>query len=190
MSNSRNDASTDPFAALKAKMDAPEGFVTQSDDVVGYWNPEECPIQCIPRAAKIFDGNIEKSKPSVLLIVELTAPCIIVTKKAEGETEGERFVGKPGDMVGIWGKPGMRAIRDLGGVECWVKYTGEKDTGKPNPMKLFDVKSKSKGRRIEISDDSRKESKGVKTFLDTPSMPKGDADDGHDADENWIPPGL
>jgi hypothetical protein len=192
MSNPNNNASTvDPFAALKAQLDAaPEGFVTQSDDVVGYWNPEEAPIRCIPRTAKIFDGNIEKSKPSILLIVQLTAPCIVNLKKEEGESEGEKVIAKVGDMVGIWGKPGMRAIRDLGGVEVWIRLSGEKDTGKPNPMKLFDVKASAKGSRIVVTDDSRKESKGVKTWMDGASMPKGGADDGHDANEDWVPPGL
>jgi hypothetical protein len=187
MSNSTNNTA-DQFAALKAQLDAaPEGFITQSDDVVGYWNPEEAPIRCIPRTAKLFDGNIEKSKPSILLIVQLTAPCVVNLKKEEGEVEGEKFIAKIGDMVGIWGKPGMRAIRDLCGVEVWMRMSGEKDTGKPNPMKLFDVKAQGKGTRIVISDDTRKESKGVKTWMDGASMPKSGADDAGDANEDHIP---
>jgi hypothetical protein len=172
--NSKADVrgDTSEFDKIRAKLNAaPEGFNTQSDDVVGYWDSDVCPILCIPRTAKVFDGNIDAEKPSILLIVELAADCPVRLKKEEGVEEGETIVAKKGDMVGIWGKPGMRAIRDLGGVEVWMRQAGEKDTGKPNPMKLFDVKAKGKGSRIVITEDSRKESKGVRTFLDAAAMP-------------------
>ncbi len=189
MNNRRNDK-TDPFSSVKAALEEkPDGFIIQSDDVVGYWDPEECPIRCIPRTAKVFDGNIERTKPSVLILAELTMPCVLNLKKEVGESEAEKIIGKKGDMVGIWGKPGMRAIRNLCGVEVKITATGEKDTGKPNPMKLFSVESATRGTQLLISDDSRDKSRAVKTFLEGRAVSAGETTVGtsDDGDTDNVP---
>jgi hypothetical protein len=151
----------DQFARLSKTIVAPEGFEKRSDDLVGFWDYELTPIRCIPRAAKLMDNHVEKDKPSILLIVELTAPCGAVPGKKEDE-EGEPFVAPEGSLVGIWYKPGMRKIRDLGGVEVFMKFDGEKDTGKPSPMKVFEVQSAKLGTRIPVTDDIRDKSRPIR----------------------------
>ena len=110
---------TDEFAALRAKLEGThrDGATTQNEDVDGYWDPEQCPIFCIPRTAKIFDSKIEPRNPSILAIVELTEDCIIYTKKEEGEEEPTYTIAKKGAMVGVWVSAGMKLIRNYGGME-------------------------------------------------------------------------
>jgi len=158
---------------------APSGYHIQSEDVVGYWDSSVSHIHCIPRSARMFDGNIESSKPSILILVELLDDCEGVrVKKERGEDEGELVGGKKGDLVGIWAKAGMRAIRDLAGVKVWMAENGEKDIGKPSPMKLYEIKSPTKGTRIPVTEDTRRDSIGTRTFLDNPKRApvKGEPD--------------
>lgn len=179
-SDSSISTPVDGFSDLKKFLDqAPSEFTIQSDDVVGYWAFEQAPIRCIPRSVKLFDSNMDRAKPSVLIFCQLTAPCVISLKKEDGATEGQLIIANKGDMVGVWGKPGMRAIRNLCGVEVWIKHTGEKDTGKALPMKTFDVKSASRGTRLPV-EDNRKDSKHAKTFMDV----SGDSA----VDENGVVP--
>jgi hypothetical protein len=70
---------------------------------------------------------------------------------------------KRGDIIGVWYKPGMSAIKQLGGVKVFLYPTGEIDTGKPNPMKTYDVLSRTKGTELQVSQDGRKESRHVST---------------------------
>jgi hypothetical protein len=152
------DDGADQFERLRKALSAPETFEKRGGDLVGFWDPDFTPIHCIPRSVKLFDGNIEPDKPSILLTVELVkAAGVRPPKDAEG---GEApFAAPPGSLVGVWYKPGMRAIRDLCGVPVWMTQEGEKDTGKPNPMKLFDVRSDKTGTRIPVTEDTREESK-------------------------------
>jgi len=145
--------------------EAPEDMRPQSDSVEGYWEDEKSAILCIPRFARVFDGNIVKERPSLLIVVELTAPTT-VSLKIEGEDEYDVFTAEKGRMVGVWGKPGMRAIKDLCGVEVWMKRSGVKNTGKGNPMITYDIRAKQLGTRIPITEDTRDYSEGVPTFLE------------------------
>jgi len=147
---------------------APEGYQKQSTDILGFWNPDIAPaIHFVPLEVKLFDSNIEPKKPSAIVIGKLVDP---ITLDAPGG-EDDVTEGKPGDIVGVWYKPGMSAIKQLGGVKVFMYLTGELDTGKPNPMKTYDVLSKSKGNTLHVTLDARKESRYVETSF---SGPKGD----------------
>jgi len=149
----------DQFTKLRESLNSPENFKNRNGDVVGFWDPELTPIQCIPLSVKLFDGNIDKDKPSILLTVELVkAAGVRPTKDGEGAV-GQPFAAPPGSLVGVWYKPGMKAVRDLCGVEVFIRLTGEKDTGKPNPMKTFEVTSEKNGTRVPVTEDLRDKSK-------------------------------
>lgn len=137
--------------ATPPKVALPAGYVDQSDDLVGFWDPELHPtVHFIPQEAKVFDSQIEKTKSSVLVIGTLVDGQKLALAKNEGEV-----IGKPGDRVGIWAKPGMKALKDNKGVRTLIIPAGEKDTGKPNPMKLFTVASATKGDVLYITEDRR-----------------------------------
>lgn len=184
-STSETNNGNDDFAALKKLLDQKQdGFITQSDDIVGYWNPELCPILCIPRSAKLFDNNIDSKKASVLIIVELAERCIVEGKKDEG---AEKFIANKGDMVGVWGKPGMKPIRDNCGVVTKITLVGEKETGKPNPMKVFKVESRSKGARVPVIEDTRDESRDCNTIFTGASLTGRDSANSKDDGDLTVP---
>ncbi len=145
----------------------PENWTRVSDDVKGYWDPEKSSIRCKPLSVKLFDGQEfegqDGRRPSVLIIAELTAACPLKVKDDSNEWTYEK--GQKGDIVGIWYKPGMRPIRRLSGVECFIQESGERDIGKGNPMKLYDVRSGTpeKGKRLLVTDDSRDETREMYT---------------------------
>lgn len=144
----------------------PENWNRVSDDVKGYWDPEKSSVRCKPLSVKLFDGQEledQDRRPSVLIIAELTAACPLKTKNEDGEWEVVQ--GKKGEVVGLWYKPGMRPIRRLGGIECHITQNGERDTGKGNPMKLYDIlcPDERKGRRLIVTDDSRVDTRDMYT---------------------------
>lgn len=142
----------------------PSGYKNQSTDVVGMWSPElSDSIHFVPKGVKLFDSSIDKSKPSCLVIGSLIDPCTLVTRE---DGEDEPVDGITGSIVGVWYKPGMRALLNLQGVKVWITPDGEKDIGKPSPMKLFKVLAPEVGQRLSILEDSRKLSLGVKTSFD------------------------
>lgn len=135
-------------------------------DPIGYWDEEAGPCYFIPKYAHVFDGNIEKSKPAVLIMGTLTAATPLFTGKGE---EKEVFGGKEGDFIAVWGKPGMAALKNMCGVPVKLWQEGEKDVGKPNPMKLYKVATKGKPSDespLPIKKDTRDKSFGVTTFLE------------------------
>lgn len=145
----------------------PEGFQKRTSDLVGYWNPKRGPIQGIPMHAKLFDGKkFDKSKPSMLITIQLTKPLVVDLKREEDAEESETYQAEVGDYVGVWGKPGMRDIRQLAGVEVFIFQDGEKDIGKGQPMKLYDVSSAKLGERLRVTEDTREHSREASTFLD------------------------
>jgi hypothetical protein len=145
----------------------PSGYQKQSTDIVGFWDQESSPaIHFIPLEAKVFDSQLDKSKPSTLVIGKLVDACALTT------SDDEAITGQPGELIGVWFKPGMAALKDLAGVKVFMYGTGEIDTGKPNPMKTYDVHSTGKGNRLVVTDDKRDKSRGVNTLL---TGAKGDA---------------
>lgn len=130
----------------------PEGYAEQSGDIVGFWAPELNPtIHFTPTEARAFDSKLEPKKSSVLVMGILKDPIPLIRDK-------EEVAGKAGDTIGVWYKPGMKAIRDLAGVPVFMFASGELDTGKPNPMIVFKVFAKSKGQSLLMSEDFREKS--------------------------------
>jgi len=139
----------------------PDGYQDQSDDIVGFWVPESgLPVHGTVLGACLFDQTIEPQKSSGIIILTLLSPCTVWSKEENGPV-----LCNVGDRVGVFAKPGMRAIKRAQGQGVWMRLTGEVDTGKPNPMKTFDVLYPSRTKDIEIIRDDRKESKGAKFWL-------------------------
>lgn len=135
-----------------------------TSDVVGYWNSDgEYPITGIPEEGVIaIDSGIDKSKPSLLMKWKATVPTIVA------DQDGAEDVCKAGDLVGVWYKPGMRDVRPLGGIEVTMSRNPgkDKDTGKGNPMKAFEVRASGTGRLLRITEDRRERSLSAATIFD------------------------
>lgn len=161
-------------------------FEERGGDVVGIWSgdPQKAgnpchfiPIDCVMGDSKKFD----KTKPSILIFGKLCSECLLTIKSDdEDDEDSDEVIGKPGDLIGVWFKPGMAALKNLGGVEVLLDYKRdedgamlEKDIGKGNPMKLYSVKSKTPGGRLQVRADRREKSKNTPTFLDD-TAPTGD----------------
>jgi len=161
--NTSTKAPKAPRPVSPQAIPVPEGFAERSGDYVGFWDEEiSNVIQGVPVEAKIFDGNIEKNKPSYLITFRLTKDMKVLKDAESGEVVEAKF----GDHVGVWGKPGMSALRNLCGVEVFMYCKGEKDTGKPNAMRVYSVNSATTGAPLPVTSDTRNKSKGVQTFLD------------------------
>lgn len=148
-------------AAPPVTYNAPEGYQKRTDDVVGFWAPEFGPIHFIPQEASVSDSKLEPAKQSGLIRGTLVDECTLLN------ADGENVLGKPGDKVGVWAKPGMRPLRNLSGVKVFMYASGEKDTGKPNAMQLFEVCSAQEGDPLSV-DDRRKLSRGHGSWLAAP----------------------
>lgn len=139
---------------------APEGYLEFTTDVVGFWDGDKgIPLHFIPESATLHDSDLDKSKVSILIKGRLVEP-------AEVYLGEETQIADAGDTVGVWMKPGMKSIRDLGGEKVWIRQTGDKDVGKPSPMKTFGVFAKQKGFPIPVLGDYRKDSKNVRHLLE------------------------
>lgn len=139
------------------KYAVPQGLQKQTDNVEGFWNPDKGPIDFIPREVRLSDSQIDPKKPSCLIIGELLEPCELTL------AENEPVDGAKGDKVGVWYKPGMSAIKVLGGERVFMFEDGTQDTGKPSPMKLYEVFSAKKGKTLQVVADNRKESRNAPT---------------------------
>lgn len=170
---SPNDETQERPKALRPVTAAPAGYKKQTTELVGFWDPETSgPLHAIPLYIIVADSNIEPEKPSTLVFMQVVDT---ITVLAPGE-DGEVLDAKPGELVGVWAKPGMVALKNLAGVKVYMAYAGEKDTGKPNPMKLFDIFSEKKGGVLKIETDRRDKSKGRKATLEEIAKP-GDAEE-------------
>lgn len=139
---------------------APAGYQKQATDIVGFWNPDKAEaIHFVPLEVKLSDSKLEKHKTSALVVGKLVDAILL---QAPGE-EDDVVQGKVGDIVGVWYKPGMSAIKQLAGVKVYMYMTGELDTGKPNPMKTYDVLAQTKGAELHVTQDNRKTSKHAET---------------------------
>ena len=150
---------------------APKGYEKKNTDVKGYWTEDE-PIHFIPRGVKLLDGNIDKDKPTAIIVGELVERAIISVK------DEDPIEGAVGDIVGVWYKPGMRDIALCAGLKVWLDQDLDDDgvqrtkkMKKGNPMKLYTVTSApGKPVRIPITEDTRKESRRKVTAFDDPNL--------------------
>lgn len=171
------------------KFTAPKGFSRQSSSAVGFWDDDgESSILFVPTGVKLMDGSkkTDERKPSILMIGVLKQPAPLVNKD-------EQIEGAIGDIVGVFYKAGMgREIVNAYGIETWIApmldENGDRktqDVGRPQAMKLYDVQFGKKladsGKRIPVLEDTRVQSKTVKTPFDDPRLapvrpPKAEAD--------------
>lgn len=156
----------DPAKLAMAQQGAPADYEVRSDDVVGYWDPKDGdPIHFVPLGCKMFDSSIDETKVSQLVFGRLVDPCSSIMG-ADGEnSEPVQIDARRGEIVGVWAKPGMRALCGLGGVPVYMYLSGYKDTGKVNKMATFTVKSKGAGVTLLISEDAREKSRAAKDPL-------------------------
>ena len=159
--------------------EAPAGYESRTSDIVGFWNPEKGPVHFVPRLARAFDSNMDKKKPSVLIIGEAVDEMTVYLGEQGNQ---ESVTAKPKDMIGVWYKPGMSSIKKLADVPVFMYPTGEQDTGKPNPMTTFFVGSRKEGNKLLVHDDYRDRSKHTSLPFETkgqraPSPPAGDDDE-------------
>lgn len=175
MSKMKNKAADDrsserPTEATSGKRHyaAPEGYVKQAGDIVGFWNYENGPIHATPLYVTLSDSKIDATKSSALIHCRLVdALDVDSPNSSENDEEREQIHAKAGDLVGVWYKPGMVAIKQLGGVKVFMYATGEKkDVKKPSPMIVFEVLSKEKGAPLRIEADRRDKSKQVPGHFD------------------------
>lgn len=183
-----------------SKFQAPKGFTQQSSNAVGSWDDDgDSDVLFTPTGVRLFDGGkrADPKKPSIMILGILNKPGVKLQNK------DETIEGQQNDLIGVFWKPGMgREIVNALGVQTWIaplfdEKSGERktlDTGKGNPMKVYDVRFGKKladvGKRIPILDDTRVLSKGVKTPFDDPRLaavrPKSEASD-ETPDDNDIP---
>lgn len=123
----------------------PEGFEDASADLVGYWDLV-APIFVIPLYITLSDSKLEPLKTSVLIHCKAVQD----TKVIKDEETGEYVDVRAGDLVGVWYKPGMKAIGTCKDIPVYLYQDGELDTGKKNPMKVFKVGIKSGSPRVPL----------------------------------------
>lgn len=152
---------------LHRKSAAQKDVVTS--DVVGYWNSDsDLPISGFPEISVVaIDSSIDPRKPSLLMKWKVTLPTEI------SNSEGVSDICKAGDLVGVWFKPGMRDVRDRGGIEVTMARdpSKDKDTGKGNPMKAYTIYANGIGQPLRITEDRREKSKTAETVFDVKQMP-------------------
>ena len=162
--NRRNGESTETGEALdptgenaaEQPVQVPEGYEEQSSDLVGFWQPDKGPVHFIPLYARAFDNGVEASKPSILIIGQS-----VMSNSTLVDGEGAPVTSQSGELIGVWYKPGMNAVAKLANVRVYIQKTGERDTGKPNPMTTFSVSKpqNAHGNELFVTDDFRKKSK-------------------------------
>lgn len=132
---------------------APEGYEQVNLDLVGFYTLMTA-IHLIPLNIKLIDSDIDDRKTSVLVTCKLVDACVVK------DSEGNDVEAKPGDLVGVWGRPGLFAMSKYAGSKLFIKPDGEKDIGKPDMMKMFKVLAEpgSVQRQIPVEDDYREKS--------------------------------
>lgn len=149
----------------------PEGLRRTTGDVIGFHDLEDHgPIYGIPMGAKLSDSKIDSAKPSCFVIFQIVAdsklgPCKCYEGSGDEKTE---IVAQPGDMVGVWTKPGMKPIFQACGRKVFMVFTGEKTLkGRPegqSPMKLYDCHiSEGPSKMVPLIEDNREKSRSAKT---------------------------
>ena len=166
--------------------DLPANYKEKTSDLIGFWNPEKGPVHFIPRFARSFDSKVEQHKTSIIIMGEAIDAMTLLNK------DHDEVSCKKGDMIGVWYKPGMNAIKDLADVAVFMYPSGQQATGKPNPMTTFKVGHQRDGNPLLITDDFRK--KSLHTSLPFPlknkpknSAPVADDDENFDGGDTSFP---
>jgi hypothetical protein len=166
--------------------DLPANYKEKSSDLIGFWNPAKGPVHFVPRFARSFDSNLESNKTSIIIMGQAIDAMVLSNK------EHDDVQCKAGDMIGVWYKPGMNAIKDLADVAVFMFPSGHQQTGKPNPMVTFKIAHQKDGNPLLITDDFRK--KSLHTSLPFPlknkpknSAPVADDDENFDGGDTSFP---
>jgi len=152
----------------------PEGLVRFTGDVLGFHDPEtQGPIDGIPRGAKISDSKIDAKKPSSFVIFEVQQPCLYTEGTGD---DAVTLLAEKGQMVGVWTKGGMRALRHMCGRRVVMVHTGERKLkGRPaaqDPMKTYDFHvAAGPAKLIPIIEDTREKSINEKSMFDVKTKP-------------------
>ena len=155
--NKKNDA---PKTFTPRKIEAPEGFESRNGDFVGFWDEELEPVMFgTPLEARMSDSKADSRKPSILITFKIEKDMTVASSADSG---GRPVTAKAGDLVGVWSRPGMAALKALAGVTVHMYSSGEKDTGKPNAMRVYEISS-----RRTASRDGRP-SQGVERGIHVP----------------------
>lgn len=137
----------------------PDGYEEQSADIAGFWIQEGPAIHFVPTECRMMDSSIDKTKTSTLVIGRLVDAVDLTT------SDKVIFRGEPGDVVGVWAKPGMTALATLAGIPVYMYLDSFKDTGKASPMARFAVLSKGRGAQLPVTRDTRVASRSAKDAL-------------------------
>lgn len=156
-STARKPAQTSNAAKVNFVPDA--SYTEVSSDIVGFWTQANV-LHGVPLHIKLFDSEIEPTKPSILITVRLTEDLEVVKGAKDGH---EEIVAKAGQTVGVWARPGLAALAKACNCDVYVVPDGEKDIGKPSMMKLFKVYAKGAQSRLPVDDDYREQSAKTKT---------------------------
>lgn len=135
------------------KRQAPAGFVKAKAELEAYWDPDDGPVYCILHSYKAFDSNMQKTKTATLITAELLEDTIL----RDPDDKDVKKTYPSGTTFGIWGKPGLKEAKQHAKVPVFIEYVGDKDTGKGNPMKLFEVSydPKNPGEKLICTEDQR-----------------------------------
>lgn len=136
--------------------DTPQGYEKKTSDLVGFWKQDGGPVHFQPLYAKAFDSGLDERKATVIIVGHA-----IGDKNECVDAEQEDVTPKAGELIGVWYKPGMAQIKTLAHAQVFMYMSGEKDTGKPNPMATFEIAAKGKGGILYLQDDFRKKSLNV-----------------------------
>lgn len=128
----------DKPATEKPSAPAPDdGYVRISEDVEGFWDGEGV-VHFSPTGFKTFRSKKFPDKDSTIVFGRALSP-VSCLPPSDLDANDEPFTLEAGGKVGIWYKPGMRALMNLCGAKVKMRANGEKDIGKGNPMKLYAV---------------------------------------------------
>ena len=107
--NKKNDA---PKTFTPRKIEAPEGFESRNGDFVGFWDEELEPVMFgTPLEARMSDSKADSRKPSILITFKIEKDMTVASSADSG---GRPVTAKAGDLVGVWSRPGMAALKPGG----------------------------------------------------------------------------
>lgn len=133
-----------------------EGYELVNSDVLGFY--DECrPIKVVPFGVSLFDGKSDKHKPSAIIMARLLEDALVMSPEKNDDSLVQCHAG---DVIGIWGKAGNRALVNYADCKVIIVPTGTKDVGKPQPMKTFNVMAAkgSRQKRLPVVEDKRDKS--------------------------------